>query len=154
MVIGPNGNLTDVKGEHQLVFGYRNCRIWFEGVTNAKLIKRIRVVRGNVSNHNVGVQQLLIHRDIDVAGVLNLVRPNTFVSGSLSRWFDDVLVGLIQIEDSASRVIGLLPKSHHDETCRHTRETTTGVGRMALRDGGRITNYTRRSHGDKRQLHA
>src|SRR5215472_3429468 len=132
MMIGANGNLTDVKGEHQLVFGYRDCCIRFEGMTNTKLIKRIRVVRGNVSNHNVSAKQLLIHRDIDVAGVLNFIRPNTFVTGSFPRRLDDVLVGLIQVEDSASWIIGLLSKSHHDKTCRHTREITTGMGRLFL----------------------
>ena len=44
------GNLADIEREHQLVFRDGDGGVWPEGVPDAKFVKRIGVVGGNVGN--------------------------------------------------------------------------------------------------------
>src|SRR5712691_9537681 len=94
-------------------------------MTHAQLIECVGVVCGDVRDHNVGGQQQLIHRNVDIPGMLNLISPLTLVTGSLRCRLDDVFVGLVQVEHSAGWIVGLLPEPHHNEAGRHRSEITT-----------------------------
>jgi hypothetical protein len=109
------GNLADIEREHQLVFGDSYRRVRSQSVPDAKLVKRIDVIGGNVGNDYIGIQQLFVHLDIDIAGLGNFVGANALVVRSLHRRLDDVFVRGVQIERSARLIIHLFPVAHHHE---------------------------------------
>ena len=92
MVISANGNLRHVKRENQLVLGDGDRGVWFQGMPHAQFIECVWIVCGDVGDHNVGVQQLLVHRYIDIPRVLDLVGPLTLVTGGFRGGLDNFCI--------------------------------------------------------------
>ncbi len=53
---------------------------------------------------------MLIHRHVDESGMDDLVGSDAFQAGRFNRRFDQVLVGLVQVEDTAVSKSVFFPK--------------------------------------------
>ena len=89
-------------------------------VTHAELERRIDVLRRKVGDHQLGAEQMLIHRLVDGARVLDLVGAEALVPCRLDRFLDDGVRG-IEVEFAAVDVVGLPAKPLNDETPCHAR---------------------------------
>ena len=74
-------------------------------VADSSFIKRVSVISRHVCNHHVSVQQLLVHRHVDIARVLNLVGPDALVACRLRCRLD---VPMTLGEQARPKHLGLL----------------------------------------------
>ena len=83
-------------------------------VTDAQLVRGIDVVRGQVRDDQIGLQNPFVHRLVDRARLDDLVGPDAQQPGILDGFLDHV-IGSIQIELPPVGEVGLLAKAPNDE---------------------------------------
>src|SRR5581483_2882697 len=111
-----NRDVVHIERKHHLVFGDGYGGVGPQGVPYAQLVKGIAIGSGDVRDHHVGGQQLLIHRHIDGSGMNNFVGPFAIEPRRDGRGLNDVVIGLVEIDYAPSGIIRLLAKTHNYKT--------------------------------------
>ena len=94
-------------------------------VAHAELERRIDVLGRKVGDHQLGAEQMLIHRLVDGARVLDLVGAEALMPRRLDRFLDDGVRG-IEVEFATVGVVGLPAETLNDETACHVEAPTEG----------------------------
>ena len=82
---------------------------------NAELKDRVRIGRGQISDDKLRLVQELVHRNVDHARLLDLVRPDALIARGLDRGLDDAVIALVEIKFAARRKIDLLAETHNNK---------------------------------------
>ena len=117
--------MTKIEREIEIVLGHDDRGGRLQRVPHSKLVNRIGVRSREIGDHDVGIEQVLVHRLVDHRRMDDLVGAHAFEAGVCDCRLDDVLVSLVEIEH-ALRIglkVGLLAETHDHEayllTVRH-----------------------------------
>ena len=69
-------------------------------VTNAEFVDCVDIRRGQICDHQIRAEQIVVHRLVDDGGVDNFVCTQANVAGRFDGRLDDVCVGSVQIQDA------------------------------------------------------
>src|SRR5262245_39503385 len=119
MLVFSYHHVAHIEPHLKILFGDDNRGFRAEGVSHAKLEKRIDVGGREICDDQVRRQQALVHGHVDDPGMLDLVRAFARVSGHLGCRLDDVSISLIEIKILVLLEIGLLAVAHNHKATEH-----------------------------------
>ena len=82
MLVATDHEVTDVERLLEALFGDDDGRAGPQPVAHAELERRVDVLGREVGDHQVGAQQLLVHRQVDGARMHDLVGAQAFEAGA------------------------------------------------------------------------
>jgi hypothetical protein len=115
VLVGADDDMGEIERKLELRLRHDDGRVRPERMPHAELVDRIQVGRGEVGDHDVRLQQQLVHRHVDQAGVLDVIRANALQPRLLHRLLDDDAIGLVEVERAAGGKVDLLAEAHDDE---------------------------------------
>ena len=118
MLVAIDGDMGRVEGNGELAFGDDDRRPRFQRIANAEFEDCVRVGRGQIGDDQLRLVQELVHRHVDHARLLDLVRPDALIVRSQNRWLDDAVVALVEIELAPRCEVGLLAEAHNNKADR------------------------------------